>query len=207
MGLDDSILTLADIASKLKVNTDTVRRLFSTEPGVIVLSSPAPGRRAYRTLRVPVPVLLRVLTRLTRLHKWTPHDLDEPIFTLDEIAHTLKIDLASVRRLFSREPGVLVICFPRPATRTYRTIRVPTRALHNVIDRLSLHDDGDPTGSQTRFSVSVSHFSSRRLSLEAPTLPPDPPPAEVYSLNAAGTALVRPSSTHIRHRPAKFPYP
>jgi hypothetical protein len=51
----------------LKLKPDTVRRLFSTEPGVIVISAPKKGRRVYRTLRIPVSVYERVLTRMAHV--------------------------------------------------------------------------------------------------------------------------------------------
>lgn len=62
----DAYLTVADVAGRLKVNEETVRRLFLNEPGVLVLCFPRPGRRVYRTLRIPEGVLQRVVTRLTR---------------------------------------------------------------------------------------------------------------------------------------------
>jgi len=65
MLLDEHIFTVAEIAEKLQVKGDTVRRLFLDEPGVIVISFPRKGKRAYRTVRIPHAVLCRVLTRLT----------------------------------------------------------------------------------------------------------------------------------------------
>ena len=65
--LDDQCLTVAEIAERLKVKPDTVRRLFMNEPGVIVISFPRKGRRVYRTLRIPPSVYQRVVTRLTQL--------------------------------------------------------------------------------------------------------------------------------------------
>ena len=52
-------LTVAEVADRLSINTDTVRRLFLNEPGVIV--------RQYRTLRIPEHVFQRVLARFTRV--------------------------------------------------------------------------------------------------------------------------------------------
>jgi hypothetical protein len=66
MVLDEDVFTVAEVAEKLQVKRDTVRRLFVNEPGVIVISFPRRGRRAYRTLRIPQTVLRRVLTRLTQ---------------------------------------------------------------------------------------------------------------------------------------------
>ena len=65
--IDERCLTVADVAERLSVNCDTVRRLFMNEPGVIVIATPRKGRRVYRTLRIPVSVYARVVTRLTRV--------------------------------------------------------------------------------------------------------------------------------------------
>jgi|SoiMethySBSTD1v2_1073268.scaffolds.fasta_scaffold34701_8 hypothetical protein len=64
--VDEQCLTVSDVAERLKLNADTVRRLFRGEPGVIVISCPREGRRAYRTLRIPLSVYGRVVTRMTQ---------------------------------------------------------------------------------------------------------------------------------------------
>ena len=55
----------AEIAERIGVSNDTVRRMFEHEPGVLVIetNSNARGRR-YRTIRIPESVAERVLTRL-----------------------------------------------------------------------------------------------------------------------------------------------
>jgi hypothetical protein len=65
--VDDQCSTVADVAERLRVKPDTVRRLFMNEPGVIVISAPRKGRRVYRTQRIPVSVYQRVVTRLMRV--------------------------------------------------------------------------------------------------------------------------------------------
>ena len=65
--LGDGCLTVADAAKRLNVDTDTIRRLFLNEPGVIVIAFPRKGRRTYRTLRIPEPVFRRVVTRLMKV--------------------------------------------------------------------------------------------------------------------------------------------
>lgn len=60
------LLTVRDVADRLKVNEETVRRLFLNEPGVVVICFPKRGRRVYRTLRIPEAVLRRVLIRFVR---------------------------------------------------------------------------------------------------------------------------------------------
>ncbi len=64
---NDTYLTVAEVAERLKVNDDTVRRMFLDEPGVIVLYRPRRGRRVYRTLRIPERVYARVLTRFVKV--------------------------------------------------------------------------------------------------------------------------------------------
>jgi len=59
-------LTVAEVAGRLKVNEETVRRLFVNEPGVVVICFPRRGRRVYRTLRIPESVFRRVVVRLTK---------------------------------------------------------------------------------------------------------------------------------------------
>ena len=59
-------LTVAEVADRLKVNEETVRRLFLDECGVVVICFPRRGRRVYRTLRIPESVFRRVVIRLTK---------------------------------------------------------------------------------------------------------------------------------------------
>ena len=44
----DAFLTLAEVAERLKINEDTVRRLSLNEPGVVVICFPRKGKRVYR---------------------------------------------------------------------------------------------------------------------------------------------------------------
>jgi predicted site-specific integrase-resolvase len=60
---DEDILTVADVAQRLQVDADTVRRLFLR--GVIVICFPRKGKRVYRTVRIPESILERVIGRLT----------------------------------------------------------------------------------------------------------------------------------------------
>jgi hypothetical protein len=64
--MPEVVFTVAEVAERLKVNEETVRRLFLPEPGVIVISFPRKGRRVYRTVRIPEDVLQRVLARVSR---------------------------------------------------------------------------------------------------------------------------------------------
>ena len=65
--ISEILLTLSEVAERLKVNEDTARRLFVNEPGVVVICFPRKGKRVYRTLRIPDSVFRRVLTRLTKV--------------------------------------------------------------------------------------------------------------------------------------------
>jgi hypothetical protein len=59
--------TLAQVAEAWGVSTDTVRRMFEGEAGVLVIE-PAPGRysrRRYRTLRIPASAVERVRRRMS----------------------------------------------------------------------------------------------------------------------------------------------
>jgi hypothetical protein len=65
--INETCLTVADVAERLNVNAETVRRLFLNQPGVIVICCPRKGRRVYRTLRIPESVYARVVTRFTKV--------------------------------------------------------------------------------------------------------------------------------------------
>lgn len=61
------IYTPAEIAEALKLSTNTVRRLFQDEPGVIKIGETNPrGKRGYQTLRIPRQVAERVLRARSR---------------------------------------------------------------------------------------------------------------------------------------------
>jgi hypothetical protein len=48
-----------------RISDDFVRRLFLHEPGVVVFFHHRPGRRVYRTLRIPESGAQRVHARMT----------------------------------------------------------------------------------------------------------------------------------------------
>jgi hypothetical protein len=65
----EKMLTVEYIARQWNTSTDTIRRLFSCEPGVLRIGNPSRrvGRklkRSYFTLRIPLSVYLRVEDRL-----------------------------------------------------------------------------------------------------------------------------------------------
>ena len=59
--------TVDQLAERWSLSDDFVRRLFLHEPGVIVFYHHRPGRRVYRTLRIPESVAQRVHTRLRKI--------------------------------------------------------------------------------------------------------------------------------------------
>jgi hypothetical protein len=64
--LEKPALTVADVAALTGLSTQTVRRLFEDEKGVIVLGRPeGVHKRRYRSLRIPRTVFDRVIGRLS----------------------------------------------------------------------------------------------------------------------------------------------
>jgi hypothetical protein len=62
--MEDELLTIAEVAARLKISTDTATRLFEDESGVLDLGShEALHKRRYRTLRIPTSVLNRMLQK------------------------------------------------------------------------------------------------------------------------------------------------
>jgi hypothetical protein len=63
--MNEQFRRVAEVAEMLGVSKDTVRRLFSNEPGVIDLGprQAARGKRRYRVLRIPSAVVARFLER------------------------------------------------------------------------------------------------------------------------------------------------
>jgi hypothetical protein len=62
---DERHYSVAEIASMWNLSKDAVRRIFESEPGVLVLGDTSPRRRKrpYRTLRIPQSVVERVHSR------------------------------------------------------------------------------------------------------------------------------------------------
>lgn len=60
--MNEQYLTVAEVAEMLDVSSDTVRRVFADEPGVINIGPRNRGAdRPYRILRIPRAVLERFL--------------------------------------------------------------------------------------------------------------------------------------------------
>jgi hypothetical protein len=58
--------SIEELAKMWNMSDDFLRRLFLREAGVIVFHNQRPGRRVYRTVRVPQSVALRVHRRMRR---------------------------------------------------------------------------------------------------------------------------------------------
>jgi hypothetical protein len=56
--------SVEELAELWGMSDDFVRRLFLNEPDVVVFCHPRPGRRVYRTLRIPESVAARVHRRM-----------------------------------------------------------------------------------------------------------------------------------------------
>jgi hypothetical protein len=57
--------SVEELAECWHMSADFVRRLFLGEPGVVVFYNQRPGRRVYRTLRIPESVAVRVHRRMS----------------------------------------------------------------------------------------------------------------------------------------------
>lgn len=56
----------AELAEIWNLSADTIRRIFESEPGVMVFENPArSSMRRFRTLRIPESVALRVHSRFS----------------------------------------------------------------------------------------------------------------------------------------------
>lgn len=71
MGLPDTTLerhfTVEELAETWSVSSEFVRKLMLREPGVVVFFNAKPGKRVYRTIRVPESVAHRVHRRMRRI--------------------------------------------------------------------------------------------------------------------------------------------
>jgi hypothetical protein len=57
--------TVSELAKLWNVSPDLIRRLFMDEPDVIVISSPHPDKRAYRSLRISESVAIRKYQKMS----------------------------------------------------------------------------------------------------------------------------------------------
>lgn len=59
--------SVEELAEMWQMSDDFVRRLFLRESGVVAFYNQRPGRRVYRTLRIPASVAERVYRRMSRV--------------------------------------------------------------------------------------------------------------------------------------------
>ena len=57
--------TVKELAFIWNLDSETVRRIFMKEPGVMIFPNHTPGKRIYRSLRIPGHVAIRVANRVT----------------------------------------------------------------------------------------------------------------------------------------------
>lgn len=50
------------------MSSESIRRLFAHEPGVLIFKIQTTGKRTYRSIRIPGRVALRVQNRMTVVH-------------------------------------------------------------------------------------------------------------------------------------------
>lgn len=59
-------VTVNEVAEMTGLSRNTVMRIFEKEPGVLILERPETmNKRGYRLLRIPRPILDRVISRLS----------------------------------------------------------------------------------------------------------------------------------------------
>jgi transcriptional regulator GlxA family with amidase domain len=66
-----------------------------------------------------------------------PDTTTERHFSVEELAELWKMSPDFVRRLFNKEPGVVVFCNPQRGKRVYRTLRIPLTVATRVHERMS----------------------------------------------------------------------
>lgn len=59
--------SVEELCERWSMSDDFIRRLFVHEPGVVIFYQQRPGRRVYRTLRIPESVAMRVHRRMRTL--------------------------------------------------------------------------------------------------------------------------------------------
>ena len=55
------LYTVQEVAAHIRWSVKTVAKRFEREPGVLILSQKKPGKQRYRIMRIPEPVLRRVM--------------------------------------------------------------------------------------------------------------------------------------------------
>jgi hypothetical protein len=80
---------------------------------------------------------------------------DEPVYTVDELAHSKKLHPSTVRKLFLDETGVIRLGHGRRrGRRQYYTLRIPHSVAERVFRRLTVGWLGD---SERRRDAAMPH--------------------------------------------------
>jgi hypothetical protein len=58
-----------ELAFRWNLSSETLRRIFLKEPGVMIFREQQAGKRVYRTMRIPGSVAIRVKSRMTVVEK------------------------------------------------------------------------------------------------------------------------------------------
>jgi hypothetical protein len=65
LGATERHYTPAELGKIWGLSPETIRGLFEKESGVLIVTTKSPGKRRYRTFRIPEHVVIRVHTRLS----------------------------------------------------------------------------------------------------------------------------------------------
>ena len=70
--------------------------------------------------------------------KHFPSALTEVIYTTAQLAAMWQLSVDTIRSLFEKEPGVMILHRPRRGVRRYRTLRIPASVAERVMRRLTV---------------------------------------------------------------------
>jgi hypothetical protein len=65
----DYCYSTKELAFRWNLSAETLRRIFLKEPGVMIFRNQIPGKRIFRTMRIPGSVAIRVKNRMTVVEK------------------------------------------------------------------------------------------------------------------------------------------
>jgi hypothetical protein len=83
--------------------------------------------------------------------KHFPSPISEVHYTTAQLAAKWQLSVDTIRNLFEKKPGVMVIHRPRRGVRRYRTLRIPASVAERVFRRLTV-----PAAPIPLFSSTVS---------------------------------------------------
>jgi len=70
--------------------------------------------------------------------KQFPSPITEVTYTTAQLAVMSQLSVDTIRSLFEREPGVMLLQRPRRGVRRYRTLRIPSSVAERVFRRLTV---------------------------------------------------------------------